>query len=234
MAQLLWVLLFALTIVCFTIPSRYTLYKLGGIAGFAGTVALPLWLLRSAKWSRRIFAALCAVAAFVACFLILPKRPYDSRDLRREYVRSLLSYTGAKYVWGGGNRLGIDCSGLVEQALVDALVRRGAATLNSGLARDGLSLWWHNRSARALGEGYRGDTRLVSEIASLNAADYRSIAPGDLAVLSDGIHVLAYIGDQTWIEADPVPGKVVIALAPQDGDFYFNSPVKIMRWRVLD
>jgi len=123
---------------------------------------------------------------------------------------------------------------LVQRGLIDADFEQGLATGNPGLFRRGLSLWWHNRSAKALGEGYRRETHLLFEAASLNAADYSAILPGDIAVLSDGVHTLAYVGNQTWIEADPAPMRVVLEKAPREKDAYFNSPVRIMRWSQFD
>lgn len=53
--------------------------------------------------------------------------------------------------------------------------------------------------------------------------------PGDFAVTSDGVHVMAYIGDQTWLEADPDVKKVIKVKAPSDNP-WFSEPVNVMRW----
>ena len=221
-------------LLCLFVPMRYTCLKVGLLAGGVGLWCLTVHLYWGRLWVRAVCILIAGAACVVLAFLALPGRPYDARALRRKYVRSLLSYRGTLYVWGGGNRLGVDCSGLVQSGLTNAYLERALATRNPGLARAGLSLWWHSRSARALGEGYRGETRLVREVPSLNGADYSLMEPGDLAVLSDGVHVLAYVCSDTWIEADPGPMRVVLARAPRERDYYFNAPVRLMRWRALD
>jgi cell wall-associated NlpC family hydrolase len=229
----LWWGVLLLTLFCLLIPIRYTFLKVGLLAGGAALWGSSLYLFGGKLWVKAICILVAAFAILTLVFLRLPGRAYDVNALRTEYVESLLSYKGTFYIFGGGNRIGIDCSGLVQRGLIDAFVQQALATRNPALARDALSLWWHNRSARALGSGYRGDTHLLFEGKSLNALDYAKLEPGDLAVMSDGIHVLAYVGNDTWIEADPAPMRVILATPPRN-DFYFNTPVRIMRWRYLD
>jgi hypothetical protein len=228
-----WWSLWVWILLCGAVPMRYTVLKIGLLLGSVAMWGLTMYLFRRTRWVRMVCGVAAIIAAGLIVFLMLPGRPYDVCSLRREYVRSLLSYRGTPYVWGGGNRLGIDCSGLVEQALTDALIKRAVTTGNPRLAREGLSLWWHNRSAHALGDGYRGDTLLLMEGGSLNTIDHRAIEPGDLAVAADGVHVLAHVGSQNWIEADPAPMRVVVVHSPRPTDYYFDAPVRIMRWRVL-
>src|SRR5580658_7227415 len=45
---------------------------------------------------------------------VCPGKPYDVHALRIAYVDRLRAYVGVKYVWGGENMLGVDCSGLVR------------------------------------------------------------------------------------------------------------------------
>lgn len=60
--------------------------------------------------------------------------------------------------------------------------------------------------------------------------------PGDMAVTSSGVHVLAYLGERTWIEADPneLQGNRVIRVKTPTRNAWFNMPVHIMRWRQFD
>jgi hypothetical protein len=229
--QKTWRGLWAVTLFCLLFPLRYTILKVGLISGIFGLWLCALLLFQERKWVRVV----CTAAALVVVLLLLvPGRPTNPVALRRAYVAALLPYRGTFYVWGGGNRIGIDCSGLVQRCLIDADFRQGIVTNNPGLIRQGFSLWWHNRSARALGEGYRGETRLLFEAPSLNQTDYSAILPGDIAVLSDGIHTLAYVGNETWIEADHAPMRVVLEKAPRTQNMYFSSPVRIMRWSQLE
>ena len=179
---------------------------------------------------------LCYALALVAACLLLPGRPADPNTLRRAYTASLLHYGGTKYLWGGGNSRGIDCSGLVERGLIDADFAQGLSTANPRLLRAGLSLWWYNRSAQALGEGYRGETRLLLTTPSLNALDYLQLLPGDIAVTTSGAHTLAYLGNRTWIEADPnlLYGDSVITVQTPARNAWFRLPMRILRWRQFE
>ena len=226
----IWRMLWIVPLFCLLFPVRYTTLKICFIASLLG-LWLGAWLLfRERRWVR----IACIVAGLgIILPLSLPGRPADPVSLRRAYVTALLPYRGTLYVWGGGNHLGIDCSGLVQRGLIDADFGQGMKTGNPGLLRQGVALWWHNRSAQALGEGYRGETRLLFQAPSLNQTDYTAILPGDIAVLSDGVHTLAYVGNRTWIEANPAPMRVVLAQAPSR-DAYFNMPVRLMRWSQLE
>jgi hypothetical protein len=48
-----------------------------------------------------------------------------------------------------------------------------------------------------------------------------------------GVHILAYLGDNHWIEADPTAHKVLIVQVPESNNAWFNVPVRIVRWRTL-
>jgi NlpC/P60 family len=58
-----------------------------------------------------------SIAALITLFLIFLDRQIGAETLRSTYLRSLYSYMGTTYVWGGENQLGIDCSGLVRDCL---------------------------------------------------------------------------------------------------------------------
>lgn len=51
---------------------------------------------------------------------------------------------------------------------------------------------------------------------------------------TNGTHIMAYLGNKQWIGADPGEGKVVRFLIPENGNFYFSVPMKIVRWTVLE
>ena len=150
-------------------------------------------------------------------------------------MRALKSYEGTPYVWGGENRRGIDCSGLIRSAMIDANWQRGLKTCNPALLRQAFSLWWHDSSALAMKQEYRGQTRLLFTSRSLNETDYTRLQPGDIAVTQSGAHVLAYLGDRTWIEADPnaLFGDRVIQVQVPTRNAWFRTPMSLMRWRQL-
>lgn len=53
-----------------------------------------------------------------------------------------------------------------------------------------------------------------------------------MAVTSSGVHVLIYLGDREWIQADPGYARVVRMTVPSE-DAWFAMPVVMVRWRVL-
>ena len=170
----------------------------------------------------------------IAGFLICPGRNYDRKQLRDAYVHALRSYEGTRYIWGGEDMLGIDCSGLVRAGLIKATFKEGLLTFNPRLARFAVSLWWHDASAEALGQEYRQQTKRLFATSSINELDQNKVVPGDIAVTTSGVHVLAYLGDGEWIEADPNLGKVVIVQVPAEKNPWFQEPVKVLRWCELN
>ncbi len=202
------------------------------LAAIVWSMGLALWYTR--PWPRAVFLA---VAAFVLWVAVAPGRPYDPEALRRDNVACLRTFPGTRYVWGGENRLGIDCSGLVREGMIDATMRRGVATLNPHLIRTSVWMWWHDCSAADLGEGYRGRTRLLFEATSLQATNYSRLLPGDIAVTEGGAHTMAYLGNRTWIEADPgepAGQKVITLRVPTSRNPWLQVPMRLLRWRLLD
>ncbi len=192
-----------------------------------------LWIAAAVVFRQRrgVLITLMAGAGLVAGFALLPGRTLDATSLRAEYVRSLEDFQGTAYVWGGENSLGIDCSGLIRCGWIDANLRTGLRTLNPGPVRQAARIWWQDCSAEELGQGYRGRTHLLLTTPSLNRLDYRQIQSGDVAVTQSGAHTLAYLGNHTWIEADPLAGAVIMLRAPVAKNPWFEEPMKIMRWR---
>jgi len=199
-------------------------------------ILAALWLGLAIANRPRPSTAIVILAAplLVAALLLLPGRPVPQAALAREYVRSLTPYRGAVYIWGGENRVGIDCSGLVRCGWIDANLRVGLRTANPAPLRAALWTWLHDCSARDLGDGYRGRTRPVSAVRSLNRADYGVLRTGDIAVSESGLHTLAYLGGGEWIEAEPVLNGVKRVRIPARGDIWFDSPMRIVRWRALE
>jgi NlpC/P60 family protein len=168
---------------------------------------------------------------------LLPGREADAGRLRARYQGELLRFQGTRYTWGGENRLGIDCSGLVRRALLHALWKESLRTANPRLARKALELWWYDSSARAISNEYRHQTRRVTTAAALSEFQQARLHAGDMAVTTDGVHVLAYLTDGTWIEADPDARRVTLipTVDPRDiSNIWLNVPVTIVRWRVLE
>ncbi len=224
-----WFVVFFATIVLMLFPVSYWASR---ACLTVSTVILWLWgvvlLRRRRKMALPFFIA--GVIAFG--WLFMPGRPGDPAVLRQSYVQCLKQYEGTRYVWGGENRFGIDCSGLVRRGFINANIRTGIQTLNPLLVRKAFSLWWHDCSAKALRDEYRSCTARFNQAQSINDIPPESVLPGDLAITSDGSHVLAYLSGKTWIEADPNEMKVITVEIPSD-NMWFNTPVHLVRWSQL-
>jgi len=186
------------------------------------------------SWKReplRVAALILPVLAAIP--FILPGSKIDANELRQDYVRRMAEFEGTKYFWGGESSRGIDCSGLPRRAFRDALLAYGARHFNGRAFRGYVEQWWFDASARALGEGYRDYTSPVGITGTIQEMDYRDLAPGDLAVTTSGVHVLAYAGDGRWIQADPGKGAVVTLDGRTGDNGWFHTPVTIHRWQLL-
>jgi len=224
-----WLTLLAITVLIIAFPVTF---KTTRLILLISVVVLWLWgafLLRKRKVA---MAVILTPGILLLGWLCLPGRPSDPDVIQRYYVECLRQYTGTYYLWGGENRLGIDCSGLVRRGLINANVKMGIQTKNPRLVRNAFILWWHDCSARALRDEYRGFTSRLFTAASINSIERGTIKPGDLAVTENGIHVLAYLGGNTWIEADPDAMRVIMVEVPSNNP-WFTMPVHLVRWSQL-
>ena len=105
--------------------------------------------------------------------------------------------------------------------------------VNPNLIRAALSLWWFDCSARALLEEYRGQTKRLLAAENVRQLDPSKLQPGDFAVTADGVHVLAYLGEGIWIEADPGLQRVV-RLNAMEENHWLKVPIVVMRWRYFE
>lgn len=229
---LLWLTALGFLVALTFMPVSYRITRAASLAfGFA------VWFgLVGLTWRRRPirFIFLGATLIFTVC-LAWPSRAMDSADkLRGDYLAGLRRYEGVAYYWGGENGRGIDCSGLVRRGLIDALLRRGLSAREPGLVRQAIGLWWDDCTASALGEGHHGLTVRVLDTLGINRLDHADILPGDLAVTDSGVHIMAYLGEHRWIEADPNFGRVVILTAPTTESSWFRTPMRIVRWSILE
>lgn len=211
------------------LPYRTSLLRLLLIALWALTLVSLLILV----WRRTIWRTLfLLLIALLAVFVFLPGRDLiDSSRLRQRFVRQLETFDGVRYIYGGENHVGIDCSGLVRAAMVRALVEEGLSSLNPSLVRAAFTLWWRDTNALQLGKGGRGLTLSIGDGLPIAMRAAQNLRPGDLAVTTTGSHVLAYLADQRWIEADPDVARVHVvdlntsAIAGQE--------VLLVTWRWL-
>jgi len=224
-----WFVLFILTILFWLVPQSYRIIRIFFVFSLPILWLFGVFIIRK----RRVLAiALFAMGIAFLVFLCTPGSEPDKSKLREEYVQSLERYEGTRYIWGGENRLGIDCSGLVRNGFIDANVRVGILSLNPKPIRHAFELWWNDCSARALQDGYRQFTTPLFKAESINSITNSLLAPGDIAITPGGVHVLAYLGENRWIEADPEVMKTIIVLSSSD-NVWLKFPAHVRRWTQL-
>jgi hypothetical protein len=162
----LWCVAWFLAIAILFQPLGYTLMR-------AATVLLlmAVWVGGLYFSWRRVSVRIGGIIITVclSLLLILPGRSTDPAALRSEYLHAMQGYEGTRYIWGGENRQGIDCSGLVREGLVQANLQQGITRFNPALIRQGLAMWWFDLSAMALRDGERGWTTRLFRAESINA-----------------------------------------------------------------
>lgn len=186
------------------------------------------------SWRRKKLTIFALILPFIVAIpLILPGGDIDSEELRLDYVRRMSELEGTKYFWGGESSRGIDCSGLPRRAFRDALLAYGIKHFSGRAFRSYIEQWWFDASAKALGEGYRNYTSPIGTSGTIQEMDYQSLLPGDLAVTTSGVHILAYAGGGQWIQADPGIGAVATLDGRTDDNGWFSAQVTTHRWQLL-
>ena len=196
-------------------------------------VVLWIWLAwRCRRWKTARWVAAILPLLAITPFL-LPARPLDTAAVRMGYVERLRAMEGTYYVWGGEGAWGVDCSGLPRRTLRRTLFWEGLCTLNGSGPCAWLEHWWHDASAKALMEGYRGYMVPLGITGTIKTVSTESLLPGDVAITHDGVHVICYLGDDEWIQADPSPMGVVITHARTGSNGWFGTQIAMFRWSVL-
>lgn len=212
-------------------PLHNTLTKAGYLLA-VGVAYLGLLVLIWKNIPIRVLGIALGIATSIA--FLLPGRPMDTAKLNERYLHELRGFEGCPYHWGGESRRGIDCSGLPRRSLINALAHEGVFRLNGNALRQAVSLWWHDSSAKAISEGYRGETIPLGIDGKMREIDSSSLIPGDLAVTQGGAHLLVYPGDGDWIQADPGPAIVLTQNVIRDESPWFSYRVTTHRWTVLN
>ena len=192
-----------------------------------GSVFVLFWKIKIIRYT--VITLLVAMSVFLA----LSGAEVDIKVLKSEYVEALRKYEGVDYLWGGESKAGIDCSGLVRKGLIDTYFKVGVTNISPQYIRRALYIWFFDSSAEALRDGYRDYTVTLIRDITLNTTDYSLISEGDIMVTEDGLHTMVYIGDNSWIQADPGEGKVIIEKAPSKGNNWYNVKSRIVRWKDL-
>lgn len=212
-------------------PVPFTYLKYAAVAALLVLVGGISFGIKYGRW----FGALLCIG--LVALLIWPAPRVNSGSLRARYVMALKSYRETPYVWGGENGRGIDCSGLMRRSMEDALLAEGWERKAPALWREAAFIWWRDCAAKDMPKGYAGRIAPLFKAPSLNTLDVKRVEAGDLAVTQSGVHVLAYVGDDTWIQADPNlanGGNKVIETPVGSRNGWMNMPVVICRWKNLE
>lgn len=230
----LWLLLWLFTFWAIWTPIQFFKLKIALLVSLV-LIVLGAFVLFNRQRTLLTTLLLAFVIAFVT-FGLWPAQNYSKPELRSAYVSSLRSYLDTKYVWGGENGRGIDCSGLIRRAMVDALVNRGWQEMNPSLWRVAAQIWWTDFAARDMKESDNSFFQPRFEVASLNPLVDSKVEQGDVAVTRNGVHVLAFVGERTWIQADPNlanGGDKVILTKTDSKNGWFTQKMVICRWKLL-
>jgi hypothetical protein len=225
-----WITLLVIVISMLILPVGTGIIRLCIIFGLILLWSSGIYLFWRTIYLRALFLV---IAIVVLLIILIPGHKDNSKQLQNEYVYSLLGYENVRYIWGGENKIGIDCSGLVREGFINANFKVGVKTLNPMLIRRAFFIWWYDCSADALGNSYRQMTTLVLKARSMDELVYNDIMPGDIIVAEKGFHTFAYIGDNTWIEANPNKGKTVKVSSDEKAMEWKDIPIRLMRWSEL-
>lgn len=211
-------------------PVTTKLHRLVILCAIVGIWLGPLLLM----WKRKkVRIALSIVPVLVILPFLLPGKEMAQGELREDFLKRMVSYEGTEYHWGGESGRGIDCSGLPRKAMREALFSNGIRNLDGGSMRLFLKHWWNDASAKALAEGHLDFMIPTGESGTIATMDYAELQPGDLGVTEDRRHILAFLGGEKWIQADPGAGKVTIENGRTSANGWFAVPVTIHRWSIL-
>mgnify|MGYP000200458649 CR=1 FL=1 len=225
-----WIRISVLTLIVCLFPVSYRSTRLLEAILIPSLFVSGSWLFFKKGLS---IIATTALSLFFLLIIISKEKKINPKRLQEAYIEELKTYKGTYYIWGGENKLGIDCSGLARKALINALWKNG---LNEpqGFYK-AFYLWWNDSTAKSMAAEWKGLTLKVSaKDQTINTLDYTAIRAGDLAITDDGVHVMIYLGAKEWIEADPGVKEVIQIGAPNKDFAWFNYNVTICRWSILN
>ena len=187
-----------------------------------------------ATYPRLLYPAFFLLALFVT-WTVLGNKPYDVEMLRAAYFGRLASFNNHPYIKYGEAHNGVDSSGLARAALWQAMLKDGIREVNPRLLGPMLwKFWWRDMSVRDIKDGKYKYTKVVGHVSKLTGYNSSKSQIGDMAIVGNK-HILIYLGDERWIEANPEKKKVIISeLAEHSKYEWLNKPATFVRWWALD
>jgi cell wall-associated NlpC family hydrolase len=144
-------------------------------------------------------------------------------------LQALRDFQGTPYHWGGESERAIDCSGLIRASMRRAVLREFIRRPNPYLLHLWAKWWWCDQAARDFADARLDLALPLFDARSIHEADsFEALNPGDIAVTIGGEHILAYLGDHRWVQAEPDRSRVVIDTLPTLSRWY-TVPVHILR-----
>lgn len=195
------------------------------------SVFINIVLIYKIIWMKRFIIILSLIfGIFISYFTFSWKEP-STETFNEFYINNLKKYIWVRYVRWWENSFWIDCSWLPRKALIDTYIQTWFKTRNILFIKEAFLTWWFDTSARALKDNYRNQTIFLFQSENINDIPEEKLKPWYIAVTADGLHTLSYIWNKQWIEADPIPKKVIIETTPTK-NVWFDIPVVILKWNL--
>lgn len=179
---------------------------------------------------RFLVPGLTAIAAVATLAPI--RASMDAGEEGRAAAKAALAYEGVGYVWGGESARGIDCSGLVRRAYIDAALHTAFTRGSPAHLRRAMHWWWSDTTAREFETAPPVSGERIGVLPNLRGNMPDTLRPGDLAIVTSGAHVLLYLGEHRWIQADPSAHRVNISDSRSDRNTWLDGSAVLLRPRL--
>lgn len=226
---IVWVSFFLLWVLIFPVWS--SLVKLITLLLIIILIGL-LWYLFLLRYSLRIFLIFFfSIFGLFVLYFSFPKK-ISNDYIAKEYVKQLEKYNWVNYVRWWENSIWIDCSWLIRKSLINTYFIVGFKYARIEFLWEWFVFWRYDMSAKAMSQENKYSF-VVGRGESINSFDHANLQPWDFAVTANGVHVLAYLWNNQWIQASPNASKVIINSIPDENDPWLEQNVVFKRWKVL-